>query len=625
MQAEHARRYPVGAEISGAGVHFRVWAPIRSKIEVVVEGGPVVPLRAEENGYFSGYGAEVTEGMRYRFRLDDGHALYPDPATRFQPDGPHGPSQVIDPTTFEWEDHDWRGVPSTGQVLYEMHIGTFTPEGTWASASQQLPELKELGITAINLMPVADFPGRFGWGYDGTCIFAPTRLYGTPDDFRRFVNDAHAQGIGVVLDVEYSHLGPDGNFLREFAPQYFSTKNKTAWGDAFNYDGPDSAPVREFFLANAAYWVEEFHLDGLRLDATQAIFDESTEHILSEVARRTREVAGSRSIYLIAENESQDAKLVRPVDAGGLGLDAVWNDDLHHAARVALTGRNEGHYSDYRGSPQEFISAAKWGTLYQGQHYHLHKRRRGFPAFGVPRHHFIGFLENHDQLTTVCRGCRLNQVTSPGRLRALTAYLLLIPATPMLFQGQEFASTRPFHYFADHHADLAAEVFHYRKERMRGFRSQATPDMLQLVPDPADPHTFQQCKLDLTQRESRSEWLLLHKDLLALRKSDPAFRSTALDGAVLGPDAFVLRFFVPEGEDRLLVVNLDRNLHLNPVPEPLLAPPAAGMVWQTIWSSENAKYGGHGSGPLDTDDGWYIPSEAAVVLAARQSRHRSST
>jgi maltooligosyltrehalose trehalohydrolase len=618
VTTDYVRRYPVGVEANREGSHFRVWAPIRSRIEVVVEGGPVVELAAEPGGYFSGFAEGIHDGARYRFRLDGSPALYPDPASRFQPDGPHGPSQVIDPSAFIWSDSAWTGLAPEGQVLYEMHVGTFTPEGTWSAAAARLPDLAALGITAVTLMPIADFPGAFGWGYDGVCLYAPTRLYGTPDDMRRFVDEAHTHGIGVILDVVYNHFGPDGNYVREFAPQFFSTRHSTQWGESFDFEGPDSVPVREFFIANAGYWIDEFHLDGLRLDATHAIVDESPEHILAAITCRAREAARGRSVFLVGENELQDTKLLRDVEAGGCGLNGMWNDDLHHAVRVALTGRSEGYYMDFRGRPQELISAAKWGFLFQGQHYRWHKRRRGRPAFDIPRQRFVAYIENHDQIANSARGKRLHQLTSPSSLRAATAYLLLIPSTPMLFQGQEYASTRPFLYFADHHPDLAATVYQARRDGTRKFRSQAGADALRLIPDPADPSTFDRCKLDPAERSFRSEWVTLHRDLIALRRSDPAFRvTTAFDGAVLGEAAFVLRFFVPESGDRLLVVNLGGDLHLDPAPEPLLAPPAVGMHWHPVWSSEDPKYGGQGTAPLDTDENWLIPGEAAVVLSAR--------
>ena len=613
-----SRRLPVGAEVvPGRGVHFRVWAPIRKRVEVAVEGGRTVPLQAETGGYFSGLVEGVGAGARYKYQLDAGDYHFPDLASRYQPEGPHGPSQVIDPVAFRWTDQRWPGLVDTGQVFYELHVGTFTPEGTFAAAAARLPELADLGVTAVEVMPVAEFPGRFGWGYDGVQLFAPTRLYGTPDDFRAFVNEAHRLGLGVILDVVYNHFGPDGNYVDAYAPQFHSKTHKTDWGEPFNFDGEGSGPVREFFVANAGYWIDEFHLDGLRLDAVQAIFDDSPESVVTAIARRAREAAGDRSVYVMAENEPQDSRLVRPVAKGGSGLDALWNDDLHHACRVALTGKNEGYFTDYLGSPQELVSAAKYGFLYQGQQYRWHRRRRGRPALDVPRHRFVTFIENHDQVANSGRGLRVHQLTSPSKWRAATAYLLLGPGTPMLFQGQEYASSKPFLYFADHAESLAKLVHEGRRNELKRFRSQSAPEVLELVAGPADAETFNRCKLDPAERGRgrHAEALAMHKDLIALRKSDPAFKAgVPLDGAVIGPAAFVLRYFVPDDHDRLLVVNLGRDLRLEPAPEPLLAPPAVGGSWAVAWSSEAPRYGGHGTAPLDTDETWMIPGEAAVLL-----------
>jgi maltooligosyltrehalose trehalohydrolase len=555
--------------------------------------------------------------MHYRFRLDADSTHYPDPISRFQPQGPHGPSEVVDPRTFSWSDHAWPGVAREGQVIYEMHIGTFTSEGTWEAAIRELPALAELGITLLEVMPVADFSGDFGWGYDGVNQFAPTRLYGPPDAFRRFVDRAHALGMGVILDVVYNHFGPDGNYLKQFAEEYFTNRYDNEWGDAINLDGPGARPVREFFLTNAAYWIEEYHLDGLRLDATQQIFDTSKPHILAEISGRIRTAARGRLAYIVAENEPQETRLVRPIEHGGYGIDSLWNDDFHHSALVALKGHREAYYTDYLGKPQEFVSTAKWGFLYQGQRYSWQKKRRGAPALDLAPANFVTFLENHDQVANTGRGLRVRQLISPGRYRAMTALLLLGPGTPMLFQGQEFGSTRPFYFFADHGPELAKLVREGRVKFLSQFPSLAASEIVSLVADPGSRDTFDRCKLSSDERQTNGDIVALHRDLLKLRREDPAFRAQrprGVDGAVLGPDAFVLRYFVEGNEDRLLLVNLSRDLILHEAPEPLLAPPD-GKAWAVRWSSDDWAYGGSGFVPPESDEGvWRIAGEAAVVL-----------
>ena len=617
------RRLPVGSEVTPAGVHFRVWAPRARRVEAVLDGGSV-ELEGEDGGYFSGLLEGIGAGALYRYRLDgaDG-AAFPDPASRFQPQGPHGPSQVVDPSTFAWSDSGWRGVRREGQVLYEMHVGTFTPEGTWEAASRELPELARLGVTVIEMMPVAEFAGRFGWGYDGVDLFAPYHFYGEPDDLRRFVDRAHASGLGVILDVVYNHLGPDGNYLRRYAGDYFTDRYENDWGDAINFDGrlegEDSGPVREFFLANAGYWIDEFHFDGLRLDATQDVHDASDEHILSAIGRRVRAAGRGRSTYLVAENEPQEARLVRPAERGGFGFDAVWNDDFHHAAIVALTGRNEAYYTDYLGTAQELVSAVKYGYLYQGQRYSWQKKRRGSPGLDLPPPVFVSYIQNHDQIANSGRGERCHLLSSPGRFRAMTALLLLGPATPMLFQGQELCASAPFLYFADHEPELARSVSRGRREFLEQFPSLKGPEMGACVREPHEASTFALCRLDLSERESHAPCYALHGDLLRLRREDPVFRAQGaggLDGAVLTPEAFVLRFF-SAGDDRLLVINLGRDLHLVPAPEPLLAPPD-GACWEVVWSSEDPRYGGCGAPPPeDREGGWRLAGQAAVVLRPR--------
>jgi maltooligosyltrehalose trehalohydrolase len=619
----HHRRLPMGAELAPGGTQLRVWAPERRRVRVRLEDdegreAAVHELRPEADGYHAGLAPGVGEGARYRFLLDDDPRPYPDPASRWQPEGPHGPSVVVDPSRYRWRDTGWPGVSREGQVLYEMHVGTFTPEGTWAAAAAQLEELAALGISVVEVMPVADFPGRFGWGYDGVSLFAPTRLYGTPDDFRAFVDEAHRVGVGVILDVVYNHLGPDGNYLGQFSPYYVSTSRSTEWGDPLNFDGECSAPVREFFVANAGYWIGEFHLDGLRLDATQAIYDDSPTHVLTEIGRRVREVAGGRGTVIVNENEPQEAWLVRPEAEGGGGLDLLWNDDWHHSAIVALTGRDEAYYAPYRGDAQEFVSAAKHGFLYQGQTYYWQRQRRGTPARGLAPAQFVHFLQNHDQVANSTLGRRCHELASRGRVRAVTAVLLLGPQTPMLFQGQEFASSAPFHYFADHEPGLAKRVAEGRHAFMAQFASAATPEVRPLLPIPHDPATFERCKLDFAERERNAAVYALHRDLLRLRRADPCFArqdAGAVDGAVLADWAFVLRFSGAGGDDRLLVVNLGRQLHRPSCPEPLLAPPE-GMRWRVVLSTEHPRYGGFGTPPVDsTEAGWQLPAECAVVLA----------
>jgi maltooligosyltrehalose trehalohydrolase len=618
------RRFPVGAEYLGEGrTHFRVWAPASREVHIVIDNGGATSLSAEPNGYFSGVIAAGV-GTRYQFELDSGDRPYPDPASRYQPEGPHGWSEVVDSRAFTWTDQAWRGVALENQVLYEMHIGTFTPEGTWAAAERELPELADLGVTTIEIMPVADFPGRFGWGYDGVNLWAPTRLYGRPDALRQFVDRAHGLGLGVMLDVVYNHLGPSGNYLRAFSEAYFTNRYENEWGDSINFDGLDAAPVREYFVANARYWIDEFHFDGFRLDATQQIFDDSAEHILAVIGAAVRDAARGRSTVIVAENERQDARIVRPQPEGGFGLDGLWNEDFHHSAIVALTGRAEGYYSDTRGEPQEFISAAKFGYLFQGQHYHWQRHPRGTPCWGLRPAQFVNFLQNHDQVANSARGLRPNEFTSPGRWRAMTALLLLLPGTPMLFQGQEFSSSAPFLYFADHEPDLAASIRIGRAEFLLQFPSTVDFEAKALLDDPADPQTFTRCKLDFTERIAHAPIYQLHRDLLKLRHEETFRRQVpgGVDGSVLAPHAFALRFFTDDhAADRLLIVNLGALIRRESIADPLVAPPA-GTDWALKWSSEDPAYGGCGTAELWPDDHWHIPPESAVVLGPAQERPR---
>lgn len=583
MKTETKRRFPLGAEPVPGGVSFRLWAPKRRTVEVLLADGSAWPLEREPEGYFSGVVAGAAVGALYRYRLDGG-AAFPDPASRFQPEGPHGPSEVIDPS-YRWTDDFWKGLTLPGQVLYELHVGTFTREGTWAAAFERLPRLAELGVTAVEVMPVAEFPGRFGWGYDGVDLFAPTRLYGRPEEFKLFVDRAHALGLGVLLDVVYNHFGPDGCYLREFSDGYF--EGRTEWGEAIDFR---KRPVRELVTSNAAYWVAEFRVDGLRLDATQQIFDDSRPHVVREVADAARAAAGGRSVLIVAENEPADSAFIKQH-----GCDAVWNDDFHHSALVALHGRREAYYQDFGGAPQELLSAAKWGPLYQGQYFGWQKKRRGAFALDVPPERWITYLENHDQVSNSLDGARLADLAGAARVRALTAWWLLCPGTPLLFQGQELGSRSPFVFFADHHPDLGRQVRRGRGEfltQFPGVKEGAQP------PDPCSEETFRRC---VTPEAGDPRALALHRDLLALRK-----RLTGrLDGAVLGPQALAAR-----RDRRLLVLNYGPQLDLPSCPEPLLA-----GRWKVAWCSEAVEYGGRGCvSPVDGEGRWRLLAECFWLL-----------
>ena len=624
------RRCPIGAELIGNGrAHFRVWAPKAKRLDVVIEGewgksrGAKAPptfaeLEREASGYFSGV-IEARAGTLYRFRLDGAKDFHPDPASRFQPEGPHGPSCIVDPKQFKWTDGDWKGIQMPGQIMYEMHIGTFTPEGTWRAAMKELAELTRIGITVIEMMPIADFPGEFGWGYDGVDLFAPTRLYGTPDDLRAFVNEAHSLGLGVILDVVYNHFGPDGNYLGVFSDDYLRRERGNDWGDSINFDGKNSGPVREFFITNGRYWIEEFHFDGFRFDATQSIHDESDEYIVGAIGRAARLAAGERSIILVAENESQEAKLLWPRSKGGDDLDGVWNDDFHHSAYVAMTGRHEAYYSDYRGQPQEFVSAAKYGYLFQGQPYWWQDAERGMPTLGAPPHAFVSFLENHDQVANTAQGPRMRFEASPGVYRAVTALLLLGPWTPLLFQGEEFGATSPFVFFTDIGDDNLREAIRAgRFEFLAQFPSIASAEVQRTLPVPARRETFERCKLNLSERQSERPFYDLHCDLMRLRHDDSRFQKqipAGVDGAVLGEHSFLFRYSGEGSDERLLIVNLGPAQSFIPAPEPLLAPPF-GFEWEMMWSSDHKRYGGPGATKPISDEGWSLPAEATIALRA---------
>ncbi len=474
----------LGATYLGAGrCRFRVWAPRARRVDLDL-GGRVVPLRPGPRGYHAAEVEGVAPGARYRYRLDGGQAL-PDPASRHQPDGVHGPSAVVDPAAHAWSDGAWRGPDPESLILYECHVGTCTAEGTFAAIIPRLPELARLGVTALELMPVVQFPGTRNWGYDGVYPFAPQASYGGPAGLCRLVDACHAQGLAVILDVVYNHLGPEGDHLPAFGP-YFTAAYHTPWGAALNFDGPDSDEVRRLFRESAVHWVRECHIDGLRLDAVQAILDRSPRPFLAELAGAVRRAAAAagRGVLLIAESDANDPRLLRPAERGGLGLDAVWSDDFHHALHALLTGERGGYYADF-GDVRRLAGAFAHGFAFTGQRSRYRRRRHGAPATGCAPRQFVVFSQNHDQIGNRAAGERLAALAGPDAARLAAAAVLLSPFTPLLFMGEERGETAPFLYFTSHgDPGLAEAVREGRRRECAAAGWAAEP------PDPQAEATF---------------------------------------------------------------------------------------------------------------------------------------
>ncbi|SEP79541.1 maltooligosyl trehalose hydrolase [Devosia sp. YR412] len=609
-----------GARVQGGNTQFSLWALGKEAATVEVEGKGSFALNADGHGYFSASVPDVGPGSRYWFTLDGGKRL-PDLASAWQPDGNDGPSMVVN-SDFAWTDQNWPGVESSDQVLYELHIGTLTKAGTWAAAAERLTHLRDLGVTILQIMPVGTFRGRFGWGYDTTLPYAPYAPYGTPEEMRGFVDRAHAFGIGVILDVVYNHVGM-GDHYHAYSEHYFTTRYENEWGAGFNYDGEGSRAVRDFIIGNAVYWIEDFHLDGLRIDAAQAMFDVSEEHILTELTRAVRAAAGARKLYMLVENQPQEHRMIDPPAKGGHGMDAMISDDFQHAARVAMTGHNDFYYRDYLGTPQELVSALKYGFLYQGQRSDMRDKPYGTYNLATPAEHFVHFLENHDQVANSPRGFRLGALASAARLRAITALLLLGPQTPALFQGQEFAASNPFLYFFGLEGDEAKAVADGRRKSLINFLSVTDPAMQAALPDPADPETLHRSKLDWNEAQRHAGMLKLHCDLLSMRRLDPAFSQRSerrIDGAVIGDAALLIRYLTPDpAGHRLLLLNLGRDLQIGVLAEPLLAP-TDGHHWTVAWSSEHPDYDGGGRGAIDPARFWILPSDCAVMLKSEPDR-----
>lgn len=508
----------LGATVEPDGVRFRVWAAGAERVTVAIEDGGEHPLRLEPDALATAFVPGLGAGARYRFKLD-GQGPFPDPASRFQPLGVHGPSEVVDPAAFAWSDGAWRGLEPETLVLYELHVGTFSPAGTFAGVRERLPHLRELGVTALELMPVADFPGQRNWGYDGVAPFAPARCYGTPDELRAMVDAAHGLGLGVLLDVVYNHLGPDGNYLHSYSPAFFSDRHQTPWGQAINLDGPGSALVRAFLIENALRWLAEYHFDGLRLDATHALVDESPRHFLAELAERVLALPGPRRL-LVAEDERNLAGLVRRAEQGGMALDAVWADDFHHQMRRRLAGDHDGYFADFSGSTADIVDTVTHGFHYRGRMVARTGHPRGSDTTGVPRHRFVFCIQNHDQIGNRALGERLHHQIEPAAYRAATALLLLTPATPLLFMGQEWAASTPFLYFTDHHPELGKLVTRGRREEFKGFAAFSSPDARERIPDPQSEQTFARSRLcweELAQ-PPYVQVLVLYRALLELRR-----------------------------------------------------------------------------------------------------------
>jgi maltooligosyltrehalose trehalohydrolase len=529
-----------GAWCEAAGARFRVWAPTTECVDVVIERprGESLRQRLERapDGTHTGFVEAAGAGDCYRYRLD-GEGPYPDPAARFQPNGVHGPSQIIDALGFSWSDDHWRGVSLQELVAYELHVGTFTPAGTFAGLTAQLPYLRGLGVTAIELMPVADFPGRWNWGYDGACLFAPARCYGTPDDLRRLVDHAHGLDLGVLLDVVYNHFGPDGAYAHVFSPYYLAKRHQTPWGDAVNLDGPHSDMVRAFLIENALHWLHEYHLDGLRLDATHALFDDSPRHFLAELAASVRDSVTGRKVLLIAEDQRNLAHMVRPQADGGWGFDAVWADDFHHQLRRHLAGDNEGYYRDYTGSVADLATTLRQGWFYCGQHsLHLGGPRGTDPKRLAPPQ-FVISLQNHDQVGNRALGERVHHQIDLAAFRAATVLLLCAPETPLLFMGQEWAASAPFLYFTDHQPELGRLVTEGRRREFAAFSAFTDATARARIPDPQAPTTFQTSRLDWSESitEPHASILRLYRAVLALRRSEPGLRSASWSGFEVSP------------------------------------------------------------------------------------------
>jgi malto-oligosyltrehalose trehalohydrolase len=552
---------PFGAAPSANGVRFRLWAPGARSVDLLLDHSEAT-MRPAGRGWFELFSRAASPGSHYRFRIDGGLEV-PDPASRWQPEDVHGPSMVVDPHAWRWSDAGWRGRPWEEAVVYELHVGTFSPQGTFDGVRARLDHLAALGVTAVALMPVADFSGRRNWGYDGVLPFAPESAYGSPESLKRLVEAAHAHGLMILLDVVYNHFGPDGNYLPVHAPQFFTDRHRTPWGDAIDFAVPE---VRDFFIHNALYWLEEYRFDGLRLDAVHAIIDESEPHFLAELAARVHDrFAGERAVHLILENEENEARWLARSESRPVAFTAQWNDDVHHACHVLATGEADAYYGDYAGDPiGRLCRCLAEGFAFQGEPMaHRDGRRRGEPSAQLPPAAFVAFLQNHDQVGNRAFGERLTALAEGEAMAVLAALLLLSPQVPMLFMGEEWGSRSPFLFFCDFHGDLAAAVRDGRHREFARFAAFAEGARHEAIPDPNDDATFLASRLDWEAAGSGegARRLDLHRRLIAIRTREIVPRlpgMTAMNGeaAPRGERGLAARWRLGDGSRLHLVANL---------------------------------------------------------------------
>jgi maltooligosyltrehalose trehalohydrolase len=561
-----------GAEIVDGGVHFRLWAPKINRVSVILNEGVPVPMKLSGQGWHELMSSDATAGTLYKFRLEEEGLEVPDPASKYQPFDVHGPSEVVEPNRYVWRDAGWRGRKWEECVLYEMHVGTFTPAGTFLGAMEHLERLANLGITAIEIMPVADFPGKRNWGYDGVLLFAPDSSYGRPEDLKTLVDAAHARGIMVLLDVVYNHFGPDGNYLPSYAP-IFTERHKTPWGAAVNYDAEGSDVIREFIIRNAVYWIDEFHLDGLRLDAVHAIKDDSTKHVLDEIASRIRRLPIDRPVHLLLENEeNQASRLHRNALSDPLSYTAQWNDDVHHVLHCAVSGESSGYYGAYAGDTEKLGKALAEGFAFQGEFMDYRGSPRGEPSCHLAPTAFVSFIQNHDQVGNRAFGDRITSFVPSDRIRAIVAVYLLLPQIPMIFMGEEFGASQPFSFFCDFEPELAKLVCEGRRAEFARFPEFDDPARREQIPDPTAEQTFVSAKLDWgsATKGDHAEWTSLYRKLLDIRHREivPRLRG-AHSGRyeVLGEGAVSVCWQMGDGAKLALLANLaDKPLECSMVP-----------------------------------------------------------